>query len=96
MDVATLQWFLLAELPVSFLPTPDHMYKCLYIYVRIYVYRCGWSRVVGSHNSGGVNTWLEVTLPNGPICALDTKNVANQCKTSLASRMVIYSQVAFH
>ena len=30
-----------------------------------------WSGVVGSHERGGLNTSQEITLPNGPICALD-------------------------
>ena len=28
--------------------------------------------MVGSHSSGRLNTYQVVTLPNGPICALDT------------------------
>ena len=54
---------LLAELP-AILGRFYQDHKCLH--------KCGWLGVVGSPNSGGLNTRLEVTLPNGPNCVLDT------------------------
>ena len=54
---------LLAELP-AILDSFYQYHKCLH--------RGGWSGVVGSHGSGRLNTRQVVTLPNGPICALDT------------------------
>ena len=41
----------------------------------------GWSGVVESYDSGGLNTRQAVTLPNGPICALHTtkgNNITSQ------------------
>ena len=54
---------MLAELP-AILDSFYQYHKCLH--------RGGWLGVVKSHNSGELNTRLEVTLPNGPICALDS------------------------
>ena len=45
----------------------------------------GWSGVVGSHDSGGLKACLEVTLPNGPIHALDTTKAKSMDKITSQS-----------
>ena len=54
-------------------------HKCLH--------RGGWLGMVGSHGSGRLNTRQVVTLPNGPICALDTNKINGWITSQLCGNL---------